>query len=640
VIAKPNFDGYAGNASLTLGNYSTVNTTGTVNMPLGDQWAMHAAFQTTRHDGYFTNGYDDANNFGARVSLLYRPSDNTSLLFMVDAYRNRQRGPGNTMLSYFGDSQRYPVPGDPWFGFGPAGSCNDARFCPSFASVAVGGINARVGLGGSPSTGFGDLTPNGLGTKSVWGGDGYNNQDQNIYSLELNTRTGIGDLTMLAAHVHTKIDFLSYNTLLFYNLTTAHQNSLEVRLASNGTGPLKWLIGGYYFDENQDARQDNMQAPGWAIINTPNLKDSNYAFFGDITYAATDRLRLLAGVRHTSETKSQDGWTSITGVTTLFTTFQGLGATCLVGTVAAPVVLFPGRPSPSNICLIPNSGNPTFTDTSYKAGIEFDLMPSSMLYGTVKSGFRSGGFTAGTSNTYLPEKLTAYEIGSRNRFMNNRMQFNATAFYWDYKDEQFSGLRAYLFNGFVAGQAGYPFNGNGTLQGLELDLRALVTDNDIVAVNALYSKGKITDTPNIVNSQGVTGPLHNVDRYNLPDWTYSASYNHIFRLGNGGKLDIGLNGHYEPATIVRLADPLLLRTADFKPGYSKWNADMTYTPEGSKWDFQVFIKNLTNEDVIGLGAAGQIGGGVWFQPSMNQTGSRSVGLEPPRTFGLRLSTRF
>ena len=37
--------------------------------------------------------------------------------------------------------------------------------------------------------------------------------------------------------------------------------------------------------------------------------------------------------------------------------------------------------------------------------------------------------------------MKSYEVGSKNRFLDNRLQLNAEAFYLDYKDQQVSFVK-------------------------------------------------------------------------------------------------------------------------------------------------------------------------------------------------------
>jgi iron complex outermembrane receptor protein len=99
----------------------------------------------------------------------------------------------------------------------------------------------------------------------------------------------------------------------------------ELRLTSNGNGPLKWVVGAFGFDEKQpsygvvSADQSNPFGAGGtcdALNSTPNipacgnylpqfnLRTRSYAFFGQATWTPIDRLHITAAcaIRMTSRT--------------------------------------------------------------------------------------------------------------------------------------------------------------------------------------------------------------------------------------------------------------------------------------------------------------------------------------------------
>ncbi len=80
-------------------------------------------------------------------------------------------------------------------------------------------------------------------------------------------------------------------------------------------------------------------------------------------------------------------------------------------------------------------------------------------YATVATGYKAGGFfpsVPAPNNSFAPEKLTAFTLGSRNRFLDRRLQLNAEAFYWDYKDKQerFLGIASGGSTGLLTTNAG------------------------------------------------------------------------------------------------------------------------------------------------------------------------------------------
>jgi hypothetical protein len=73
---------------------------------------------------------------------------------------------------------------------------------------------------------------------------------------------------------------------------------------------------------------------------------------------------------------------------------------------------------------------------NYKAGFEFDVAPQSMIYGSVVTGFKSGGQSNADIDPYKPEDVTAYTIGAKNRFFGRLLQLNLELFWMDYKNRQ------------------------------------------------------------------------------------------------------------------------------------------------------------------------------------------------------------
>jgi len=105
--------------------------------------------------------------------------------------------------------------------------------------------------------------------------------------------------------------------------------------------------------------------------------------------------------------------------------------------------------------------------TTWRAAAEWDLRPQSLAYASVETGFKSGGFYFTHDNPiYNPEKVIAYTLGSKNRFLNNRLQLNAEAFLWQYRDQQISHIVADSTGVVVFATQNV---GKATIRGAELD---------------------------------------------------------------------------------------------------------------------------------------------------------------------------
>jgi iron complex outermembrane receptor protein len=129
LVPKRPTQNFEGDFNLTLGNYNALVMSGAVSLPMTDTVAARIAFSTNRHDGYLSNGYNDASNHALRASLLFEPSDAFSLLLWADYYRDNSRGP-SSINRYVTIGQEYQYPDNPWFAYEPVG-CGNVAVCPT-----------------------------------------------------------------------------------------------------------------------------------------------------------------------------------------------------------------------------------------------------------------------------------------------------------------------------------------------------------------------------------------------------------------------------------------------------------------------------------------------------------------------------
>lgn len=607
---RPTHD-LTGKISFEYGNYDTFRSSGMINAPLGEKAAIRLAASTNYHRGYLSNGYDDANNKAARLSLLFEPSSDLSILLWGDYYRDRSNGPG-TVLRYPIAGQEWQFPGNPWFAFAPAG-CGNTNLCPTWGDSAGPAFAAP----------FRSL--------SVVNNDGFVSIDQKIAAAEINWTTGIGTLTLVPAHVSTAADTLTYSGGLTFKVhNRTYQNSIEARLASNNDGRFKWLIGGIYFFEHIDSDQQTFEPNGFQIIRSPNLTDKSVGLFAQATYSLLDTLRLTGGIRYTTERKAQDGFTLLTGAFT--------STTCPVpGILVTGSATAFGNLYPSGYCQVPNAGSLKFNNVSYKAGLEFDVAPQSLLYANVSTGFKAGGFApALPPNTYKPEKLTAFQVGSKNRFFDNQLQFNIEGFYWKYKNQQINVLQRLS----PAGQSAFPVNVDGDLKGFEANVVAKPLSNTTLTFDVLYAKGKYDVYPTVVSSAGVIGGLTDYPRINLPRWSGTLKAEQIIPVGES-EFVLGGDMHFESSANLRAVVATAARPGDERGAFATFNANLTWNAPENRYSITAFINNITDEDVIGTGTgSGNVGPGTFYRPATNPADARMVTLQPPRTYGIRVSASF
>jgi iron complex outermembrane receptor protein len=439
-------------------------------------------------------------------------------------------------------------------------------------------------------------------------------------------------LTLIPAYRRSEADYLHYNAgfpVSSHELSKA--TSVEARLASADSGSaLQWLIGGYYFDE--DLGFDLFANQGVAFNRTePDLDTRSYAAFGQLTWSLTDELRITVGPRYTHERKTQAG--------------RNGGPTPPVppGFPGAPVDFFNAVCAPYDVatdtCYAPLTGRLTNEKVTWKAGIEFDAGPESLLYANVATGFKAGGFFGSLPpNTFEPETLTAYTLGSKNRFLSNTLQLNAELFYWVYKDKQVTHLGPILPGGFnlITENAG-----KADIYGAELDMLWEPTHNARLAATVQYLHAEYEDFT--YTQTTVTGPAQTacpvtpvpgqpavvVDCTGRqvplsPKWTANLSYLHSFWLGNHSRLDAQAGTRIESSYFV--GEEYL--PGQRQKGYSSSNASLTWTAPDERYFFGAFIDNIEDKAVKSSSFA---------QPVV---GLPLVVLRPPRTYGVRAGFYF
>jgi iron complex outermembrane recepter protein len=85
----------------------------------------------------------------------------------------------------------------------------------------------------------------------------------------------------------------------------------------------------------------------------------------------------------------------------------------------------------------------------WRARLEYDISDDHLIYALISSGHKSGGFNdnlgdAGIAPTYRPEKVTLYELGSKNEFYlgSVKARLNVSGFYNDYKDQVLTAIQS------------------------------------------------------------------------------------------------------------------------------------------------------------------------------------------------------
>jgi iron complex outermembrane receptor protein len=262
----------------------------------------------------------------------------------------------------------------------------------------------------------------------------------------------------------------------------------------------------------------------------------------------------------------------------------------------------------------------------------------------VSTGFKSGGFFAAPPpNSFEPEKMTAFEAGVKNRFLDNRLQVNVEAFYWKYKDHQESTTGPTSAPGLytlVVTNAG-----SAKSYGADLDIVFRPTPNDELTAKVQYNKSNYDSfsysNPTAIFGPPVTackvGPVQSDGNQSVdcsgfplikaPEWSGTVGYNHTFDLGASGKLNASADVQFASGSYLQQT----FLPSSRQEAYAIGNFDLTYRSDGGRWVVSAFVHNIWNEKVFDfLFRAPLISPG---NPLANPDGLFNGPVRPPRTYG-------
>jgi iron complex outermembrane receptor protein len=443
-------------------------------------------------------------------------------------------------------------------------------------------------------------------------GGGPNPNEENVKNRQhtLIATLDVGDTTLKSITGYRKlntnwdndVDGTPLNLIQSYMFMKYDSFSQEFQ-ATGSSGPLNYTAGLYYFTDDGDSRNPQRYFGGAASYTGGyGYGTDSYAAYGQLEYAVTDAFTLIGGLRYTDEKKriSRD-WVANFGV-----------------------LVPPGT-----------RAEKSFDKLTATATAKYDFSPDLNVYARYAQGFKSGGFNgeadtvAGSTTPYDPELSDSYEIGTKARLLDGRLQANVAYFYDRRKDMQLSvfkasnSLSSEILN---AGKA--------RIQGVEVELDARPSD-------WLQISGNIgtLDTKYIEYIDRGVNVADNRAFPSAPKFTASASVDAT--LADLGFGELGLIVDYTHSdAYYNFADPLDPVTL------TTYSAQTTKAEESNIVDVRLRLTKVK-------AGAGEIEASLWSQNVFNEA-YRTFGIDfgpnfghavisnynPPRTYGLDVVFRF
>jgi iron complex outermembrane recepter protein len=639
ITTAPQLGVFGAAGSVDGGNYSSLRLDGSLNVPVGDTMAFRIAGIRVKHDGYMNDGTDDQDDYGGRASFRFDPSDTLNFNLVGDYFHQGGQGVGATPL------------------LAPNGVATPSTF----------NVDQRIGFFSPQGQALYTSQPAGtLGTNFYPFPAGFQqNQDNHWWGVSgtMNWTSALGTLTVIPGYREGDLNYVSYVPgFAVDQQERSSQESAEVRFASNEKYPLHGILGYFYYkDETRDPTDSYTSNWNGQYDHDLAADTKSNAVFGRLTYDIKPELRINAGARQTWEDKDFSGdRISLTRVC-----FAPVcpGAPPLPYGTTPPALTGPGQvinpafgPPPyggfPDIINSPavaqfaspflNDDSRSFSNFTWHAGIDWDVAPQHLVYASVETGFKAGGFyfsptTTDGSGSYDPETIRAYTLGSKNRFLDNRLQANLEVFYWRYSNQQLSHLITIegvpTFATTNVGKADY--------KGAELEVEYLATPNttltaDIQYLDATY-KSFVYDTSNqnggTWNGTGCPSVAVTADAYTVDCSGKTPPYAPEWSMVFGGQQKVpvafgdfvlALDAHFQTSTYVGLE----YLPIENQPSYWITDAQLSFQAPHDRYYVTAYVNNMFDETIKSQ---------IYPTPG---TAIYSTTLRPPRTYGLRIGFKF
>ena len=535
-----------------------------------------------------THVYHNANDerlTSARVSLLYKPSDDLSIL--ATAFDQSLHLGGYDLLD-----------GSPTNGF--PSRVYDAHYEAFPLREGVRDSIDIFGLTVNANVDFADLTT----ATAYWSRLGVQTQDasESIY--------------------YTNNGGTPFVSVPYSERDPSHQFSQEIRLTSHDAGGLHW-VGGVFYSELHSVWNEIGESP---LNATPAIPDGSYfiswnpytvkqtALFADGSYKFTDQWKLSAGVRWYTYHSEQDefSWG-----------YDGPNST---------------PPAASQITKASDKGFNPRVDLSYTPTPDFTG------YATVSKGFRPGGanqilpppqdppFCQNGALQFGPDAAWNYELGEKAKMFDNWLTVNSDVYYI-----KWTGIQQVLT--LPCGYQYYNNAGDGRAYGPELEINAKLAAEWTASFSGAWTDAKITH-PNASFTNFLTSVAFEPDGVTRP---CAAAAGCTAPIMNVAKDTASLSVTYATTVMsdyqftARVADSFVGSSHDVAyyfnyilPSYSIANARIGLAH--NDWSADLFVDNLTNK--VALMTANNTS----FQFNIPQVVRYTT--NQPRTAGVQLNVKF
>lgn len=418
----------------------------------------------------------------------------------------------------------------------------------------------------------------------------------------------------------------TYSGLTETSTNSTTQKNAEIRVTSPKDFFFTYIVGATYYNSIRNNIMEYADYPDYG--QTQASTEKNKGLYANVTYPVTEKFRASIGYRQSwddvgiSQSGSQSG-----------------------------------------------SGGQSYHKPDVKLGLEYDPSDNLMVFANYSTSYRvnmaANIVRGGTSSkrTVGGEKMYAYTLGAKSRLFDNKLQLNASSYYYDYKNKSFTINDDGAIEGMNLNEADYAstdgqypdfnndgieniFDGGGRFEdpwkdqygtfrtiGVDLSSTWIITNSDrlnasLSYLNAKWKKAKVQYYWSWMwDSEGLD--ISGTQNTFSPTWSGSLSYQRIFMVGELGTLTPQVDAQFKSCYKLSYrsedyyANLGLPRKIANQEGYYLLNSSATFNHSSGAWNLNLYVKNIMNYAV---------------KTYLND--DNSLGLNDPRTYGAVLSVKF
>ena len=553
---------------IRIGNFDLYNLTGSLSGPIvEDRLLGRLSYNFKDRDGYSKNVFNDdrladAESVSGSGSLLFLPTNTLSFQVNADFHKDRPAA-----IAY------KPEITNPIAGTGITVSDPPFNHIEPISNFKVN---------------HGDIKTS--DKRDILGFSGRLHWDIDNLSLE-----SITSFRKLNIDLIDNPDGLDLELLDLLQKTKQEQYSQEIRLSNTKISDFEWIAGLYFFKEKSSETatvlsQDFdllLPADNYSASNISKANAQNLAIFGDGTYKFTRTISASVGLRYSYEEKRFE----------LQRVNNGTDG-----------VLYTSLPK--------HRDNENWDAFTPKIGIQFVPSNQFFWYGSISRGFKSGGYNSlqlgeTFQGPFDPEFVTAYELGLKSKWLENRLHVNVAAFYNDHTDMQIQtivGNHPEISNAAEAREYGFE------LEVFYRPIRKLDINCNLAVLE--------TEFIEFINAELPTGIDVSGERLiRAPKFSSNLAIQYTIPISKFGKFILHSDYQYQSRIFFTETNEKILS----QKGFHNFNGKATYFSENGRFSIGIFGKNLTDEEIVNVATDFRDEFGIVVRSFL-----------PPRTYGMEL----